>query len=133
MMLVERANKDFYKWCVNPENKATNEYLFKMCESGMLMFYESYWNKMPFEMRYGYYITWFCSVGIPIGVVPEYHEHTGEHLGFYPVVRDTIFWKANHTGYYEDLNEARVKLIEEAMNIYNKELSWKEFKEQRGL
>jgi len=109
-MLKKRAKKDFEDWVWKQ-----NQELIKKDVKYYLVLVEG-----KFEER------------IPIGVAPEYNEHNNEFNGYMPIIRDAIFWKANEDGYYKDLQEARDVLIREAMIIYNKELSWKEFKEQRG-
>lgn len=133
MMLVDRAKKDFDNWCINPENNFTNEYVFKMCESGMLKFYEIYWNRLPIQMRLGFYIYFFNSVGVPIGFTPEHHDFTEEHLGFFPVIKDRIKWKANESGYFKEIDECVEVLIKEACRVYNDEQGMIDFKKSKGL
>jgi len=127
-MLKKRAKKDFEYWVW----KQNQELIKKDVKYYLVLVEGKFEERIPFDMRFGFYVKWFCRVGIPIGVAPEYNEHNNEFNGYMPIIRDAIFWKANEDGYYKDLQEAREVLIREAMIIYNKELSWKEFKEQRG-
>jgi len=124
MKLSGKAKEDFETWVCDRDNTATNEYDFKLDEFGWLMFYSSYWHKLPESMQYGVLVDWFDSVGIILDVQPvlDYNNncYTKVRHWMVTVFQLGIIDEDFNSNKYETRPQARLKAIEKANEIYNK-------------
>lgn len=106
MMLSGRCKEDFEKWYPTRDNNRFNN-------TGMSMvkyFYGDSERTTEFSRQYGVYVDFFDSVGIRVQLIMDQEAFDFRVL----VARKSL-------GYFDTRHEARIKAIEKANELYNKQ------------
>ena len=119
MELTGKCKQDFEKWFI--ENDKGNPLKSWVSEDLGLIYLQSSWYHLPQSMQYGVYVDFFDSVGIRINVEP-FEVLVADKEGFrywWTMYRGSKILQSNLPLGHLTRQEARIKAIEKANEIYN--------------
>lgn len=122
MKLTEKCKENFEKWLISSlkADFCLGEFSYLFGKTQMVD-----WYKIPQSMQYGVYVDFFKSVGMIIDIYPliDYDENVYTEILYWMTrvisLNEEIKEDDSDENEYKTRQEARVKAIEKANEIYN--------------